>query len=111
MHTHCKATHAHISTCLMHVFSRLVSLFAAHLFLAVPACFFWPRVRVRACSLFGEAVSMSERSERILTMSEALVLCCMSERSERIVSAEGTNPAAAKQRGLCLYKKNKELCY
>ena len=29
-----------------------------------------------ACSsLFGEAVSMSERSERILTMSEALVLC------------------------------------
>ena len=105
----------------MHVFSRLVSLFAAHLFLAVPACFFWPRVRVRACSssrvrvracsLFGEAVSMSERSERILTMSEALVLCCMSERSERIVSAEGTNPAAAKQRGLCLYKKKKELCY
>ena len=74
-YTHCKATHAHISTCLMHVFSRLVSLFAAHLFLAVPACFFWPRVRVRACSLFGEAVSMSERSERILTMSEALVLC------------------------------------
>ena len=49
---------------------------------------------------------MSERSERILTMSEALVLCRtfvtngMSERSERIVSAEGTNPAAAKQRGL-----------
>ncbi len=46
---------------------------------------FWPRVRVRVCSsksstcacacssLFGEAVSMSERSERILTMSEALV--------------------------------------
>ena len=33
----------------------------------------------------------------------------MSERSERIVSAEGTNPAAAKQRGLCLYKKNRAL--
>ena len=37
----------------------------------------------------------------------------MSERSERIVSAEGTNPAAAKQRGLFIYKnqKKKELCY
>ena len=34
----------------------------------------------RACacsSLFGEAVSMSERSERILTMSEALVWRCL----------------------------------
>jgi len=32
----------------------------------------------------------------------------MSERSERIVSAEGTNPAAAKQRGLFIYKNQKE---
>ena len=53
----------------MHVLATVFS-FVGQLIVASCRPVFWPRVRV-----FGEAVSMSERSERILTMSEALVLC------------------------------------
>ena len=58
----------HATTCLMHVLATVLAI-ANQLIVASCRPVFWPRVRV-----FGEAVSMSERSERILTMSEALVL-------------------------------------
>ena len=57
----------HATTCLMHVLATVLAI-ANQLIVASCRPVFWPRVRV-----FGEAVSMSERSERILTMSEALV--------------------------------------
>ena len=78
----------HATTCLMHVLATVFS-FVGQLIVASCRPVFWPRVRVRVCSsksstcacacssLFGEAVSMSERSERILTMSEALVWRCL----------------------------------
>ena len=76
----------HATTCLMHVLATVFS-FVGQLIVASCRPVFWPRVRVcahtalrraaRVCTcvltVIGEAVSMSERSERILTMSEALV--------------------------------------
>ena len=87
MYTHCKATHAHVFTCLMHVLATVSRLFfiaesfVGQLIVASRAyvcahCSSKSSTCACACSsLFGEAVSMSERSERILTISEALVLC------------------------------------